>query len=678
MLKTSRSKSTIIIAIAVIAFGIGITSCAGDSGKEDIFDAVSSSVTDSIRKGSVAGARSYLDRGLAAAQDSDTYYAYLSQKAVVEYYGARPDSILAASDATLRYLSGVEATPLRLKIKSKAEQAKAGYWNQYNYNADSLLHYQKAGYDDASRSGDKLMTQLALTNLADSYRVAGQLDKAALHYRHAAAMADSLALDNYGLIPVYSGLAATYTALHQFQQSDVWWRKVEGLYKEMPPAEKFYFLNNRGNDLYLARKYKESLSYFKRLEQMLAGHPEMEWEQHFCSANICDVMIKLGRGREVADLIERNLHYFLKVQPNPYAYDHILLQKMSLLKEEGRNSEVIELLRLHPVDQAVRHEQYLERYQFLTDFYPVVGDWKRAFNALSNYDAIEDSIRNERVRLSASEQELRYRHDSEVLSLRIDLDQHRTHLLQTYVVIAGIALVAVILAMVFIISRRNTRLREQRMLNKIMRLKIESARSGLTPHFIYNALNQELYAREQGLPGNLTTLSSLMRRQQRFAAELTATLEDELSFADDYIKVERLNVKGDLIYERIVDESMDLRSCCLPAMTIQILVENAFKHGLLPLDGEGTALLRICVERGEGVTRVTVANTTPARIDPNPNSTKIGLKIIMATMQLLNEHNRQKMRLSVSEWRDAPGGHGYKAEITVPDNYNFEITTPDE
>lgn len=634
-------------------------------------------ISDSLKAGNLSGASRLVREGLETASDSDEYYNYMTHLAVISYYSAQPDSILAATSRVIAYTERNPETPARLKLRSKVEQTAAGYYNQYNYKADSALRHQKLGYEYALRSGDMTDTQLALANLADCYRLRGELDKAADTYRESISMGDSLRLDPYGMLPVYSGLAAVYTALHDFDQSKIWWDRTGRLWNQMIPNDRFLYLNNRGNDYYLAGDYVNALKIFLRLEKMLSESPEMEWEMHFCKANLSDVYIKLGRGDEADAYIEENLHYFSEVQPNSYAYNHVLGQKMRNLQNRGRYQDVMTLIRTNPVDVSLRSDQYLDRLEFLKDFYPANNMWQRAYKALEDYHAMEDSIRNDRVRLSAAEQELRYRRDSKVLSLQLDLDRNRHHLLVTYMVVGGVVLAMLILVLVIIMIRRGARAREARMLHKVMRLRLEGIRNRVTPHFIYNALNYELSARQHGLPGNLDSLVDLLRRQQLMADELTSSLADELTFADDYVAVESVNLNTGVDYEKTIDPDIDTAAVRLPSMSLQIFVENAFKHGFRNLSEGEKGLLRVEVSKTTDAVQVQVFNNAPASQPAAGKSTRVGMRVVMTTMQLLNEKNKSKMTVGMQPWPEAPGGSGYVVTMNIPDNFNFDIDAND-
>lgn len=634
---------------------------------------IDSEISDSLKVGNIASVRRMIAEGKSQASDSDEYYAYVTNEAVADYYTAQPESLLRNCDRAMRYLLSVEETPDRLALLSRLCQTRAGYWQQYNFNADSALIYQKRGCEYSRRVGNHRQYIQSLSNLADSYRLRGDLDKSADTYRQAIMLADSVGLERTGYVTIYSGLAAVYTALHNFRQSDVWWRKTAELWPEMMENEKFFFLNNRGNDQYLKGDYEASLRTFLKLKSFLDTHPDMEWERHFCTANLSDIYIKLGRTQEAEPYIKDNLRYFSEVQPNTYAFNHVLIQEMNSLHASGRDDEVERLLASHPVDITMRPDQYTDRYEFLKDYYADTRQWREALDAERKFREMDDSLRNDRVALSAAEQELRYVRDRHVLSLQVDLDGHKRRLTQVYVWIAAAAAGFVILLLLFLLFRHRQRARETKMLSKITHLRFEGIRNRVTPHFIYNALNHELAARSSGLPGNLDALVGLIRRQQFMADQTTSPLEEEIQFADDYINVERANVRGSFLYEKEVDPAVVLKNYSLPSMTLQIFAENAFKHAFLQMPEEEVKFLRLTVEHSGGALTVSLFNNSPAGGDTLGKTTKVGLQVIMQTVGLLNSRNRAKMRVSVDPDARCDSFIGFRSSITIPDNFNYEI-----
>ena len=70
------------------------------------------------------------------------------------------------------------------------------------------------------------------------------------------------------------------------------------------------------------------------------------------------------------------------------------------------------------------------------------------------------------------------------------------------------------------------------------------------------------------------------------------TIEQELSLIDDYIEIEKLRFEERLQLETSIDTS--LLKFKIPNLSIQLLVENAIKHGIDLKVGGGKILLTIC------------------------------------------------------------------------------------
>ena len=70
-------------------------------------------------------------------------------------------------------------------------------------------------------------------------------------------------------------------------------------------------------------------------------------------------------------------------------------------------------------------------------------------------------------------------------------------------------------------------------------LRLENIRNRLSPHFIFNVLNQEMAERKAEEHQELPSLVKLMRRNLELAEQLCVTLEEELDFVKTYIDLER-------------------------------------------------------------------------------------------------------------------------------------------
>ena len=119
-----------------------------------------------------------------------------------------------------------------------------------------------------------------------------------------------------------------------------------------------------------------------------------------------------------------------------------------------------------------------------------------------------------------------------------------------------------------------------------MTLRMENTRNRISPHFIYNALSHEMLGQMDGKAVDLNALTQLLRRGVDQADMLDTTLTEELRFVDYYVEIEGRQMSKALHYEKKIDNDVDPDKVSVPAMTIQIFVENAIKHGLQRQGGE--------------------------------------------------------------------------------------------
>ena len=81
-------------------------------------------------------------------------------------------------------------------------------------------------------------------------------------------------------------------------------------------------------------------------------------------------------------------------------------------------------------------------------------------------------------------------------------------------------------------------------------MRMENTRNRITPHFIYNALTHEMLAQMEGRKVDLNALTQLLRRGVEQADMLETTLEEELTFVDYYVDIERQQMPITLFYQK--------------------------------------------------------------------------------------------------------------------------------
>lgn len=635
-------------------------------------------IHDSIRTMNASFVKNAIQKGKSIAKDSDDYYEFVIYDVILSYYTAQLDTMLSNLERTISYLSHHPATSRRNQMKIKCLQTKAVYYSQYNLNPDSLIHYNIKACKVAEEEPDIVQSILCYNNLADAYRQKGELAQSAYFYQKAIFLADSIQTSKDDYVPLYGGLAATYSALHDFKQSKIWLDKSQELWDLMMTYEKFNYLNTRGNDYYYQGDYDNCLNTFLQMDTFLRARPELEWERHVCDVNLADVYLKLNQPENADSLLNSNISYFKEMQSEtilPYLYT----RQMELALQEKDYNHLDQLIRKYPLPKGSKPEHTLDRLNFLERYYTEKQDWKKAYLYKTDCTSLNDSLRNDRVRMRTADLKMRYERDATVLNQKIYIGKKETQLLMTYIWLAAAIFIVFILLLLYYYRRKQMRFKEERMLHRIVELRMENIRNRITPHFIYNALNHELLAQQEGKSTQLHTLVNLLRQGQTLANVFCTSLKEEMDFIQLYVQIEGDALGDNFHYEVHLEEDIEPDRIMLPSMMIQIFVENAIKHGLknIPADGNGNLTekkLSLRVYRKENDIYIEVRNNgKPLNLQNRDSKTQNGLRVVSQTIQLLNERNKQPMSYNLSEYRDEKGETGCCAQLIIPDNYNFNI-----
>lgn len=118
-------------------------------------------------------------------------------------------------------------------------------------------------------------------------------------------------------------------------------------------------------------------------------------------------------------------------------------------------------------------------------------------------------------------------------------------------------------------------------------LEIQTLRSNLQPHFIFNALNSIRALVDEDpeqARAAITSISNILRKSISQKKD-TDTIEKEIQFVQDYLALEKIR------YEERLQTHFQLEPATLalqiPTMMLQTLVENAIKHGISALEAGG-------------------------------------------------------------------------------------------
>lgn len=217
---------------------------------------------------------------------------------------------------------------------------------------------------------------------------------------------------------------------------------------------------------------------------------------------------------------------------------------------------------------------------------------------------------------------------------------------------------------------REGELQRARLSTSLARTEARLLRSQLDPHFLYNALN---------------AVAALVRPEPARAEHVVCSLSDFLRIASrsanrDHMDARRgaaplqqlsrgpaARFSDRLSIERRIDPTT-LR-CLVPALALQPLIENVFKHALQASDGPVTMIL--AAARRDNRLELTVADDGPgidtaptARSDDDEAGGGTGPAHTLARLRLLCGPESTRTWCRVPEAR--PGAHPLPVERSIP------------
>lgn len=153
-------------------------------------------------------------------------------------------------------------------------------------------------------------------------------------------------------------------------------------------------------------------------------------------------------------------------------------------------------------------------------------------------------------------------------------------------------------------------------------LELDALRARLNPHFVFNALNnvRALINEEPGRAREVVTrLSNILRHALEHSQRESASLGEELAVVEDYLAVESVHYEERLRVHR--DIARDALDAQLPPMLLQLLVENAIKHGIARTPGGG----ELGVSAWRHGNRLAIEVSNPGRVDASSGGHGVGL-----------------------------------------------------
>ncbi len=169
--------------------------------------------------------------------------------------------------------------------------------------------------------------------------------------------------------------------------------------------------------------------------------------------------------------------------------------------------------------------------------------------------------------------------------------------------------------------------------SSLKQAQLNTLKGQINPHFMFNSLNNIRglmledvdKAREM-----LTKLSEMLRYSLTQNNINTIPLHEELEIIDHYMDLSKIQLEERLTFTKQIDPKS--KAILIPPMIIQLLIENAVKHGISNLKKGGQ--IRLVTQLQGDHLMIEVRNT--GRLILRENTTKLGLNNIEERLRLLH------------------------------------------
>ncbi|MGN7765395.1 sensor histidine kinase [Paenibacillus sp. 22594] len=178
-----------------------------------------------------------------------------------------------------------------------------------------------------------------------------------------------------------------------------------------------------------------------------------------------------------------------------------------------------------------------------------------------------------------------------------------------------------------------------------VRAELNFLQSQMNPHFLFNTLNAILVVCTKNNYSDVTdivkSLSKLLRRLLSWKEDLVS-LEEEMSFIEMYLKIEKFRFRDKFDYVFEIDEQS--KRYKIPKLSMQPLVENSCKHGLQTIEGLGIITVKAAVEdnrlqitvsdNGKGIEAGRLKELMGAIRNEDSSGANVGLRNVYRRLEL--------------------------------------------
>jgi hypothetical protein len=202
---------------------------------------------------------------------------------------------------------------------------------------------------------------------------------------------------------------------------------------------------------------------------------------------------------------------------------------------------------------------------------------------------------------------------------------------------------------------------------QITLLHLQSLRSQMNPHFIFNALNSIkvflIESDKENAVLYLNKFAKLIRMVLESSREFKISLGEELDIVKLYVSLEAIRFEDGIDFTIDVERGISLRDTKVPPLVFQPFLENAVWHGLMPKKGSKSILIHV-FKSDEGVVVSIrdngIGRTASSKAKANQTIQKqsIGISLSLERLDFFNESEKFHYHLEILDHEGNPSQRG--------------------
>lgn len=608
--------------------------------------------------------------GMIQATDTLQWSEYAVRLCRYYFKTNKLDSVRAYLDRVMTFAEKQQPSQRINGVLGLAYECEAGMKQLTQRGGQDVIDLHRKAYYKILDSEIKSSISDIAANLGDTYYLGGNIPKAALCYRKALFLVDSLHLPHDKNITLYTGLARIYEQLGDMSEAKRFYRESEKNLGKMQTNMQVYFLSSIGSYYYKIHQYRRSLGYFKRMYGVVKkSEGDTGFNMALCRINTADVYLNLGDIKQAEENLDIAEPYFRKNNIG-VGIHYANSIRIGILLKQRKYREIQRILSNEHIDGFIDYPIQKIRNTYLRDYYMATGNPAAALRNKICEDEADDSIARSNSYMRASEIIQRFSEDTLALHHDIAMAEKEKQEQQDQNLIIILSAGILIMALGFVVWWMYIRKKQVSAQMDRFMLRLENTRNRISPHFIFNVLNNRIYTAGQKEKDELMSLAQLIRKSLDISRTTFVSLEEELDFVKKYVEVQSYVLRPDFEFKLTVPA--DISGIFIPSMSVQILAENAIKHGLKGLDRKQT--LSISVSRIEKTVEIAVEDNGRGFDCTKGSGNGLGMNIIRQTIAAVNRRSKRgKMDLDIINMQDADGNvSGCRITISIKGKINIQ------